>query len=156
MVGVAVTGMGCVTPLGNSVEEFWSGLRAGRSGIGPITRFDASRHEVRIAGEVRNLDTEAYGISPREARRGDLFALYGLVAASQALEHAGLARAGEPLGGFDPERTGVVIGTGIGGLGSIEEQSLNILEKGPRRVSPTLVPAAVPDVAGNEIALKYG
>src|SRR5690606_15035209 len=80
----------------------------------------------------------------------------GLVAASQALEHAGLARAGEPLGGFDPERTGVVIGTGIGGLGSIEEQSLNILEKGPRRVSPTLVPAAVPDGSGNEIARKDG
>ena len=156
MSGVAVTGMGCVTPLGNSVESYWQALCAGRSGIAPITRFDTSEHEVHIAGELKEFSPDAFGIPVKDARRMDRFVLHGLAAASQAMTDAGFYENGELTGRFDPEMTGVTVGTGIGGLGSIEEQSLIIIEKGPRRVSPTLVPSAVPDVAGNEIALRYG
>jgi 3-oxoacyl-[acyl-carrier-protein] synthase II len=157
MIGVAVTGMGCVTPIGNSVAAFWESLCAGRSGISTVQHFDPSQHEVRIAGEVRDLDPDAFGINGREARRVDRFALYALVAAAQALRDSGFLKSDySELEGISPERVGVVIGTGIGGLGSIEDQAFNLVTKGPRRVSPTLVPAAVPDVGANEVALRYG
>lgn len=156
MTQIAVTGMGCITPCGNSVDAYWESLCAGRSGVSTVTRFDTSEHEVHIAGEVRGFAAQEYGISPKEARRLDRYALYGLAAGTQALTDSGLIEGGVQRGDFDPEMTGVIIGTGIGGLESIEVQTDVLLRKGPRRVSATLVPSAVPDVAGNEIALTYG
>ncbi|MBN1442857.1 MAG: hypothetical protein JXA90_09110, partial [Planctomycetes bacterium] len=156
MTWIAVTGMGCITPCGNSVETFWEAICAGRSGISAVTRFDTSQHEVRIGGQVSNFVAQEFGIHQKDARRLDLFAQYGMAAACQALADSGLVVGGETQGAFHPERTGVIIGTGIGGLMSIEIQCEIIAKKGPRRVSPTLVPSAVPDVAGNEVALMYG
>jgi len=156
MTEVVVTGMGCITPCGNSIDSFFESLCSGRSGISTVTRFDISRHAVRIAGETEGFVAEEYGISVKDAKRFDLFVQYGVAAAHQAMVQSGLAANGQVTGAFDPDMTGVVIGTGIGGLGSIERQSLLILEKGPHRVSPTLVPSSVPDVASNEIALAYG
>jgi 3-oxoacyl-[acyl-carrier-protein] synthase II len=156
MTLVAVTGMGCITPCGNSVEALWENLCAGRSGITTVTRFDASDYAVKIAGEVKGFEAQEYGINPKDIRRLDPFAQYGLAAAIQAVAQSGLIDRATQNGDFDPDMTGVVIGTGIGGLRSIEEQVDVLRTRGPRRVSPTLVPSAVPDVAGNEIALKYG
>ncbi|MCZ6794206.1 MAG: beta-ketoacyl-ACP synthase II [Planctomycetota bacterium] len=153
---VAVTGMGCVTPCGNSVEEYWESLCAGRSGIARITRFDTTDYTVHIAGELKNFVAEEFGIAPKDARRLDRFAQYGLVAACQAMAQSGLVEGGENRGAFDAEMTGVCIGTGIGGLRAIEIECDNLIHKGPRRVSPTLVPSGVPDVPGNEVALKFG
>lgn len=156
MTLVAVTGMGCTTPCGNSVEALWENLCAGRSGISGVTRFDASAHTVKIAGEVKGFVAEEYGVHPKDARRLDPFVLYALGAATQAVAQSGITEGAKKNGSFDPDRTGVTIGTGIGGLQSIEEQVAILYERGPSRVSPTLVPSAVPDVAGNEIALRYG
>ena len=156
MTTIVVTGMGCITPCGNSVESLWENLCQGHSGIGPITRFDSSGHDVHIAGEVKAFDPQKYSLAPKDVRRLDLFAQYGIAAASQAMTHSGLIAQGENTGAFLPERTGVVIGTGMGGLWSIEQQAEVFQRSGPSRVAATLVPSAVPDVAANEIALRYG
>lgn len=156
MVEVVVTGMGCITPCGCSVESFWESLTRGRSGITHISRFDTSRFDVHVAAEVKGFDPRQHGIGVKEARRLDLFALYALAAARQAVVDAGLGADGEGFQGLAAERCGVVIGTGMGGLGSIEQQCEVFQQSGPARVSPALVPAAVPDVAANEVALCYG
>jgi 3-oxoacyl-[acyl-carrier-protein] synthase II len=148
---IAVTGMGCVTPCGNSVDALWKQLTEGRSGIASLTRFDTSDYEVHAGGQVNDFEPAEFGIDAKEARRLDLFVQYAMAGAAQAIAHSGLKE-----GSFDPEMTGVIIGTGIGGLRSIEVQCEILLHRGPRRVSPTLVPSAVPDVAANEIALMYG
>ncbi len=116
---VVVTGLGCVSPVGNTVADAWSNLLAGQSGIGPITRFDASAMSCRIAGEIKNFDLESY-ISAKEARTMDRFIHYGIAAAAQAIQDSGLAT-GEALGEEEACRIGVVIGSGIGGLPLIEE-----------------------------------
>jgi 3-oxoacyl-[acyl-carrier-protein] synthase II len=147
--------MGCITPCGSSVELFWESLTLGRSGIGRISRFDSGPFDVHVAGEVPGFQPHDHGIGPKDARRLDLFALYALAAARQALVEAGFSIDGESVRGLESTRAGVVIGTGMGGLGSIERQSEVFQRSGPARVSPTLVPSAVPDVAANEIALRY-
>lgn len=152
MTAIVVTGMGCVTPCGNSVPSLWDNLCHGRSGIAPITRFDSAQHDVHIAGEVKNFEPHSYGLAPKDVRRLDLFAQYGFAAAAEAITNSGLL---ETTRNYVPERIGVVIGTGMGGLGWIEQQSAVYHKSGPRRVAATLVPAAVPDVAANEIALRY-
>lgn len=153
MTTIVVTGMGCVTPCGNSVSSLWDNLCNGRSGIAPITRFDSSQHDVHIAGEVKDFEPGRYGLAPKDVRRLDLFAQYGVAAAAQAITDSGLL---ELTRDYVPERTGVVIGTGMGGIGWIEQQSGVYHKSGPQRVAATLVPAAVPDVAANEITLRYG
>lgn len=154
---VAVTGMGCVTPCGSSVEALWDNVRSGRSGVGEIRRFDSEEFPVHIAAEVRDFQPGEWGIDPKNARRLDLFAQYAMAASAQAMADAGFMDSGKPKeGSFDPERIGVIIGTGIGGMRAMEVQTDNLVRRGPGRVSPTLVPSAVPDVAGNEVALILG
>ena len=135
---VVVTGLGCISPVGNTVPEAWSNLIAGQSGIAPITRFDATAMSCRIAGEIKNFDLESY-ISAKEARTMDRFIHYGIAAAAQAIQDAGLP-SGDALGEEEACRTGVVIGSGIGGLPEIERTSHILKESGPRRVSPFFIP----------------
>jgi 3-oxoacyl-[acyl-carrier-protein] synthase II len=147
---VVVTGFGLVTPLGNTVEETWSALVAGRSGAARIRRFDPTPFEVTFGCEVKGFDSLAY-MDRKEARRSDLFAQYAIAAAQQAVDHAGLG------GGFPrPSRSGVVIGTGIGGIGTFEEQCRVFLEKGPSRVSAFFVPMFIPDMAAGLVAMRFG
>ncbi len=147
---VVVTGMGLVTPVGSDTESSWSALLAGRSGAGPITKFDASRLSVRFACEVKDFDPLQY-IDRKEARRYDLFAQFALGAAAQAVHQAGLE------GGFPaPERTGVVIGSGIGGMQTYEDNCRAFIEQGPDRVSPFFVPMFIPDIAAGLVSIRYG
>ena len=146
---VVITGLGMITPLGASVETSWVALKAGKSGIGPITRFDTSDMETKIAGEVRDFDPLDY-MERKEAKRADRFAQFAVATAGQALTHAKL-QITKDLG----PRTGVIFGSGIGGVGTLVD---NILahDKDPRRVSPFMIPMMIMDMAAGEIAMKYG
>jgi 3-oxoacyl-[acyl-carrier-protein] synthase II len=147
---VAVTGIGLVTPLGVDVESTWSGLLAGRSGAGPITKFDPARLQVRFACEVKGFDAAQY-MDRKESRRYDLFAQFALGAAHQAITQAGLEGTVP-----SPERTGVIIGSGIGGMQTYEENCSIYLTKGPDRVSPFFVPMYIPDIAAGLVSMRYG
>jgi 3-oxoacyl-[acyl-carrier-protein] synthase II len=147
---VVVTGLGLVTPVGLTVEETWNNLLAGTSGAAPITKFDPARLQVRFACEVKGFDPLAY-LERKEAKRMDLFSQFAMAAAHQAVTEAGLE------GKFpSPERTGVVIGSGIGGMMTFEEQCLIYLQKGPDRVSPFFVPMFIPDIAAGHVSIRYG
>jgi len=154
---VVVTGLGLVTPLGADVETTWSNLIAGKSGIGPITRFDVSDQKAKIAGEVKPADHE-WGFDPSKRvdhkvqRQVDLFIVYAIDAAGQALEDAGLEDMDQEL----KERTGVSIGSGIGGLPGIESESLVLAEKGPGRVSPHFVHGRLINLTSGQVSIKYG
>ncbi len=145
-----MTGLGLVTPLGNTVEESWAGLLAGRSGAGPITRFDPARFSVRFACEVKGFDPLLY-IDRKEAKRYDAFAQYALGAAHQAVAQAGLEGKAP-----DPNRVGVIIGSGIGGMQTYEDNCRAFLEKGPDRVSPFFVPMFIPNMAAGLVSMRYG
>ena len=147
---VVVTGMGVLTPIGNDVAAFWEALVAGRSGIGPITRFDPGRHEVKIAGEVKNFDPTA-ALERKEVRRNDPFVHYAVYASVQAVAHSGL-----DMAAVDPERVGVIFGSGIGGIGTMEDQHTVLMEKGPDRISPFFVPMMICDMAAGMISMKLG
>jgi 3-oxoacyl-[acyl-carrier-protein] synthase II len=151
---VVVTGLGCVSPVGNTVADAWSNLLAGRSGIGPITRFDASAMSCRIVGEVKNFDLESY-ISAKEARTMDRFIHYGIAAAAQAIQDAGLP-SGEALGEEEACRIGVVIGSGIGGLPLIEETHIEYTARGARRISPFFVPASIINMISGHVSMRHG
>ncbi|MEZ4457974.1 MAG: beta-ketoacyl-ACP synthase II [Gemmatimonadales bacterium] len=147
---VVVTGLGLVTPVGLTVEDTWSSLLAGKSGAAPIAKFDPTPLQVRFACEVKGFDPLAY-IDRKEARRYDLFLQLALATAHQAITQAGLE------GKFpNPERTGVIIGSGIGGMMTFEEQCLTYLQKGPDRVSPFFVPMFIPDIAAGIVSIRYG
>jgi len=146
---VVVTGLGIISPMGNDVQTVWSRLLAGESGIGPITKFDPSRLHSRIAGEVRGFDPEDY-IEKRAARRMDPFAQYAVAAARQATSSAELDMTGEQ------ELIGAVIGSGVGGLGTFEEQSRVLSAQGPERLSPFLAPMMLPNMAAAQVALELG
>ena len=147
---VVVTGMGLVSPLGKNVGETWEGLVAGRSGAAPIQRFDPSELDVRFACEVKDFDPLEY-MDRKEAKRADRYAQYGIAAADQAVRDAGIDN-GLP----NPDRTGVVIGSGIGGISTFEEQCKVYLEKGPQRVSPFFVPMFIPDMASGLVSIRLG
>ena len=151
---VVVTGLGCVSPVGNTVADAWSNLLAGQSGIGPITRFDASAMSCRIVGEVKNFDLESY-ISAKEARTMDRFIHYGIAAAAQAIQDSGLAT-GEALGEEEACRIGVVIGSGIGGLPLIEETHIEYTARGARRISPFFVPASIINMISGHVSMRSG
>jgi 3-oxoacyl-[acyl-carrier-protein] synthase II len=151
---VVVTGLGCISPVGNTVADAWSNLLAGRSGIGPITRFDASAMSCRIVGEVKNFDLESY-ISAKEARTMDRFIHYGIAAAAQAIQDAGLP-SGEALGEEEACRIGVVIGSGIGGLPLIEETHIEYTARGARRISPFFVPASIINMISGHVSMRHG
>ncbi len=148
---VVVTGLGTINPLGNDVATYWAGLVAGRSGVGPITAFDASDQEVRIAAEVKEFDPVAY-LGSKQARRMDRFSQFALAAADQAIADAGLTFDGSSHSGH----IGVIIGTGIGGIKTLLDNMEIMRERGPRRVSALMVPMLMPNAAAGEIAIKYG
>ena len=151
---VVVTGLGCVSPVGNTVDEAWANLLAGTSGIGLISKFDASAFSCRIAGEVRGLDLDRY-ISPKDARAMDSFIHFGIVAAAQAVEDAGLAT-GDALGEEEATRIGCVIGSGIGGLPMIEHTNIEFTARGPRRISPFFVPASIINMTAGHVSMRFG
>jgi 3-oxoacyl-[acyl-carrier-protein] synthase II len=142
--------MGLVSPVGIGVEESWNALVAGKSGIGPITLFDASTFPTRIAGEVKGFDPTKY-MDRKEARRNDRFIHFALAAADMAMKDAGLDMAKE-----DPTLVGCIIGAGLGGLGTIEEEHKTFLEKGVKRIGPFFIPALIVNLAPGQISIKYG
>ncbi len=147
---VVVTGMGVISPLGLSANETWDGLLAGRSGAARIQRFDPSRLDVQFACEVKGFDSQDY-MERKEAKRADLFVQYAIGATQQAISNAGM-NGSVP----DPERTGVVIGSGIGGIFTFEEQCRISIEQGPNRVSPFFVPMFIPDMASGLVSIRIG
>jgi 3-oxoacyl-[acyl-carrier-protein] synthase II len=151
---VVVTGLGLISPVGNTVQDGWSNLLAGRSGIGPITRFDAANFACRVAGEVKGFNVEDY-IPGKEARHMDTFIHYGLAAATQAVRDAGLLT-GDALTEEQAERIGCMVGSGIGGLPLIEETAAELTQRGPRRVSPFFVPASIINMVSGHISIRYG
>jgi 3-oxoacyl-[acyl-carrier-protein] synthase II len=151
---VVVTGLGCISPVGNTVEQAWSRLVAGQSGIDRITKFDASTFSCQIAGEVRGFEVESY-MSAKEARTMDTFIHYGIAAASQAVADAGL-KTGEALGEEEAARIGCVIGSGIGGLPMIEATHAEYTARGARRISPFFVPASIINMIAGHVSIRYG
>ncbi|MBK8993983.1 MAG: beta-ketoacyl-ACP synthase II [Gammaproteobacteria bacterium] len=147
---VVVTGMGVVTPLGNTVSETWDGIVNGRSGIRPIEQFDVSAYGTRFGGSIRGFDANAF-LPPKEVRKFDDFILYGLGAAVQAMEDAGLVVEES----FAP-RVGAAIGSGIGGIASIEKSHQIVLDSGPRRVSPFFVPGSITNMIAGYLSIRYG
>jgi 3-oxoacyl-[acyl-carrier-protein] synthase II len=147
---VVVTGLGVISPVGNNVPSAWAALLAGKSGVGPITRFDASALHCRIAGEVKGFDVTSV-MSAKEARRLDTFIHYGVAAATEALRDCGLE-----VTDANRDRIGCVIGSGIGGLPMIEENHSELLKRGPRRVSPFFVPGSIINMIGGTISIMYG
>ena len=147
---VVVTGLGVVCPVGNSVKEAWTNIRAGKSGITRITRFDASPFASQIAGEVKNFDVGQV-LSPKEARRVDVFIHYGIAAAAEAIKDAGLEA--NPK---DAERVGVNVGSGIGGLSLIEATHKALIEGGPRKISPFFIPGAIINMISGHLSIMYG
>lgn len=145
---VVITGMGAVTPIGNSVPEFWESLKAGKCGIGHITKFDASEYKVKVAAEVKDFDPLQY-MEKGDVRKYDLFCQYALAAAAQAVEESGIR------GTLPPERIGTFFGSGIGGINTFSDQVQVLMEKGPHRVSPFFIPALIINMAAGLIAIKY-
>jgi len=151
---VVVTGLGLISPVGNTVAEGWSNILAGKSGIGPITKFDATNFSCRIAGEVRGFDVEQY-FPAKEARHMDTFIHYGLAASIQAVRDAGLPT-NDQLTEEQAERIGCVVGSGIGGLPLIEDTHGELVARGPRRVSPFFVPASIINMISGHVSITFG
>jgi len=151
---VVVTGLGLISPVGNTVAEGWAHLVAGRTGIGPITKFDASAFACRFAGEVKDFKVEDY-IPGKESRHMDTFIHYGMAAAIQAVRDAGL-RSGSELSEEQAERIGCMVGSGIGGLPMIEATDGEYRERGPRRISPFFVPASIINMISGHISIRFG
>ena len=151
---VVVTGLGCISPVGNTVAESWSNLLAGQSGVGLITKFDASAFACKIAGEVKGFNLDAY-INSKDARTMDQFIHYGVAAALQAVQDSGLPT-GEALDDELATRIGCVIGSGIGGLPMIEGMHAEYTSRGPRRISPFFVPASIINMIAGHVSMKCG
>jgi len=147
---VVLTGVGCLTSVGNDVASTWAALLEGRSGGGPITRFDASGFKVRFAHEVKGFDIGAY-MDRKEAKRADRYTQYAMAAAVQAMRDAGL---GEGTG-YDPDRLGVIIGSGIGGIETFEAQHTVLMQDGPGRISPFFVPMFIGDIAAGVVSMRF-
>jgi len=147
---VVITGLGCVSPVGNTIAEAWNALIEGKSGIATITKFDAAPFSTRFAGEVKGFNVEDY-IPAKEARHMDTFIHYGMAAGIQAIQDSGLNVSDE-----NAERIGVIIGSGIGGLPMIEETHAELLNRGPRRISPFFVPASIINMISGHLSIKYG
>ncbi len=147
---VVVTGLGIISPVGNDIASAWANLLAGRSGIGPVTRFDVSAFPTRIAGEVKDFDVAAY-MAPKEARHFDTFIHYGIAAGSQALRDSGIE-----VTDANADRIGVVIGSGIGGLPMIEDTHGELTSRGVRRVSPFFVPGSIINMISGQLSIMFG
>ncbi|BBL25962.1 MULTISPECIES: beta-ketoacyl-ACP synthase II [Comamonas] len=151
---VVVTGLGCISPVGNTVAEAWANLLAGKSGIGHITKFDATNFSCRIAGEVKGFNVEDY-MSAKDARSMDTFIHYGIAAAEQAVKDAGLPT-GEALSDDLATRIGCVLGSGIGGLPLIENTQIELSNRGPRRITPFFVPASIINMVAGHVSMRFG
>lgn len=147
---VVITGLGPVTPIGIGKEEFWSSLVSGRSGVSEITLFDASGYSSRIAGEVKDFDPTDF-VDPKEAKRMDRFIHFAVAAARLATDDSSLK-----ISESNAERVGVIIGSGIGGLRSLEDEHIKLYEKGPRRISPFLIPMMIADLAAGQVSIIFG
>ena len=147
---VVITGVGAVTPVGNTAEEFWSALLAGKSGIGPITRFDTTGYPTRIAGEVRGFEPLKY-IDKKDDRKFDPFLKFAIACAVMAVEDAGVK-----VDTVDGNRFGVLVGSGIGGIGTLLDSHVTLLEKGPDRVSPFFIPMLIINMASGLISMRFG
>ncbi len=147
---VVITGLGCISPVGNNVADMWNAVTSGKSGIGPITRFDASAFSTTFAGEVKNFQLEDY-IPGKESRHMDTFIHYGMAAGIQAIEDSGLAVTEE-----NADRIGVNIGSGIGGLPMIERTHAELEKRGPRRISPFFVPSSIINMISGFLSIRYG
>ncbi len=147
---VVVTGLGCISPVGNTVADAWAALTEGKSGIATITKFDASPFSTRFAGEVKGFNIEDY-IPGKEARHMDTFIHYGMAAGIQAIQDSGLTVTDE-----NAEKIGVIVGSGIGGLPMIEETHAELTNRGPRRISPFFVPASIINMISGHLSIKYG
>ena len=151
---VVVTGYGVVSCVGNNVPDFWDSLVNGRCGLGRITRFDASEYRTQIAGEVKDFDVTKY-MTAKEAKRLDLFCQYAIAASDEAMDCAGLPK--ELRGSnIDPNRVGVIVSSGIGGLHTMSEQDKLLIERGPGKISPLLIPMMIGDLASGNISIRYG
>ncbi|MFC4598875.1 beta-ketoacyl-ACP synthase II [Cohnella hongkongensis] len=149
---VVVTGMGVVTSLGTDLPAFWNNLLDGKSGVSLIEAFDTTDYTTKIAAEIKDFDPGLYQIDKKEARKMDRFVQFGVAASKLAIEDAGLAIGDNA----DPERVGVIVGSGIGGLGTWEEQHTTLMEKGPRRVSPFFIPMMIANMASGQISMITG
>ncbi|WP_318663574.1 beta-ketoacyl-ACP synthase II [Treponema sp.] len=147
---VVITGLGAITPLGNSVDEFWAGIKAGKSGIGPITQFDASINKVHYAAEVKNFDPSLY-MDSKDARKMARFTQFGVAAAKQCIEDAGLMGNSEVL-----DETGIILGVGIGGLEVTESSVLSMAKMGFTKTNPMAIPELIPNEVGGNIAINFG
>ena len=147
---VVITGMGCISPLGNDASTLWANISAGKSGVGPITHYDTTEFDCKIAAEVKDFDAASL-FGAREARRMDRFTQFAVAAAALALKDSGLEVVDE-----NRDRIGIIIGTGIGGMTTLTEQFRILYEKGPSRVSPFLVPMMLPDSAAGMVAIQLG
>ena len=146
---IVITGLGAVTPNGNNVDEYWANLISGVSGIGPITYFDSSNHRVKIAGQLTDFHPETI-LDAKEIRKLDPFSVYALVATEEAIKMSGLDNIQ-----FNPDRIGVTIGTGVGGIQTLEDQQRVIDQKGARRVSPQFVPKMIANIAGGHLSMRW-
>lgn len=147
---VVVTGLGAVTPIGNNVKDFWAGIKEGKVGIGPITRFDASEYKAKIAAEVKDFVAKEH-MDFKAAKRMELFSQYAVAAAKEALEDSGIDISKE-----DPFRAGVIVGSGIGSLSQVETSYTKILEKGPNKVNPLMVPLMISNMAAGNVSIQLG
>lgn len=149
MKRVLVTGMGIISPIGNTISAFWESLMAGQCGIGPITRFSTEGYKVKIAAEVKAFDPSLYGIDTSATHRMDLFTQYAMAAAKQAMDDSGLATH------IFPHRFGVYVGSGIGGMQTFTKETEKLLNRGPDRVSPLFIPMMIGNIASGNIAIQY-
>jgi len=147
---IVITGLGALSPNGNSVDEFWNSSIAGKSGIVPISYFDTKNHKVTIAGELNGFDPESV-LEPKQIRKLDPFSIYAIAAADEAISMAGISNQG-----IDLDRVGITVGTGVGGIQTLEDQHTTIEQKGPRRVSPLFVPKMIANIAGGHLAMRWG
>lgn len=147
---VVITGLGAITPLGNNPDDFWGNIKSGNTGIDFIKGFDTSDFKVKLAAEVKDFKPELY-IEKKEVKRMDRFCQFAIAGAAQAVENSGLN-----LDSIDKERFGVIVGSGIGGIGTIEKEKENLLEKGPNKVHPLFIPMIISNMAAGNIAIKFG
>ncbi|MCD8220823.1 MAG: beta-ketoacyl-ACP synthase II [Clostridiales bacterium] len=147
---VVITGMGAITPIGNSVDEFWNSLKEKKVGIAPITCFDTTEYKAKLAGEVKGFDPKKY-MDPKAARRMERFCQFAVAAAKEALEDSGIDMTKE-----DPYRVGVSVGSGIGSLQTMEREHTKLVEKGPGRVNPLMVPLMISNMAAGNVSIQFG
>ena len=147
---VVITGLGALTPIGNDVNTMWNNMLEGMGGAAPITKFDSDKFDTKFACEVKDFDEEKY-LNKKEARRMDLFTQYAIATATMAMDDSKI-----DLEAVDRERFGVVYGSGIGGIQTLEDQITNFVHGGPKKISPFFVPMMISDIAAGHISIKYG